>query len=205
MDGFGERLRELRLAVGISQEKLAEQLQITVKSIQRYEKGYRPDTYALVKLATYFNVSTDYLLGLKSYKEFLEERKQKLQGADGYSELYSNYVKCLNNYEIKEDATYYWIELEDDYMGGQTEWIGWFDEERTLEIRRLRPVKPKEAIAACTRVIGKPMIINSQIDALVFLIYGGQAIVREDICKKYLPEFMKEHIGPNPELKLFEE
>lgn len=205
MKGFGERLRELRLAAGLSQEKLANQLQITVKSIQRYESGYRPDTYALVKLATYFNVSTDYLLGLKCYKESIKERKEKLKGEEGYSELYSNYLNCLNNYEIVEDKTYYWIELEDDYIGGQTEWIGWFNEERTLEIRRLRPVKPKGAIEMCTRVNGKPMVINSQIDAMVFLIYGGQAIVREDICEKYLPEFLQDFIGPNPELKIFEE
>ena len=205
MKGFGERLRELRLAAGLSQEKLANQLQITVKSIQRYESGYRPDTYALVKLATYFNVSTDYLLGLKCYKESIKERKEKLKGEDGYSELYSNYLNCLNNYEIVEDKTYYWIELEDDYIGGQTKWIGWFNEERTLEIRRLRPVKPKGAIEMCTRVNGKPMVINSQIDAMVFLIYGGQAIVREDICEKYLSEFLQDFIGPNPELKIFEE
>lgn len=205
MNGFRERLKELRLAAGLSQEKLANQLQITVKSIQRYESGYRPDTYALVKLATYFNVSTDYLLGLKSYKESIKERKEILKGEDGYSELYGNYLNCLNNYEIVEDTTYYWIELEDDYIGGQTEWIGWFNEERTLEIRRLRPVKPKGAIEMCTRVNGKPMVINSQMDAMVFLIYGGQAIVREDICEKYLPEFLQDFIGPNPELKVFEE
>lgn len=72
--------------------------------------GYRPDTYALVKLATFFNVSADYLLGLKSYKEEMEEREYKLNGEDGYNELYSHYLKCLNNYEII-DATYYWIEL----------------------------------------------------------------------------------------------
>ncbi len=30
MNGFGERLRKLRLAAGLSQEKLANQLQITV-------------------------------------------------------------------------------------------------------------------------------------------------------------------------------
>lgn len=205
MNGFGVRLRKLRLAVGLSQEKLANQLQISVKSIQRYESGDRPDAYALTKIATYFNVSMDYLLGLKSYKELIKERKQKLKGENGYNELYRNYINCLNNFEIMEDATYYWIELEDDYIGGQTEWVGWFDEEHTLEIRRLRPVKPRGAIEMCTKFNGKPMVINSQMDAMVFLLYGGQAIVREDICEKYLPEFMKDFIGPNSALKLFEE
>ena len=190
MNGFGERLKELRLAAGLSQEKLANQLQSTAKSIQRYEGGHRPDTDTLVKLAEYFNVSTDYLLGLKSYKELSKERKQKLKGEEGYSELYSNYINCINNFEVVEGAIYYWIELYDDYIGGQTEWVGWLDEEHTLERRRLCPVKPKEAIEMCRQVNGKPMVINSQMDAMVFLIYGGQAIVRGDICEKYLPEFM---------------
>lgn len=200
MNGFGKRLKELRVAAGLSQEKLANQLQVTVKSIQRYESGYRPDTYVLVQLATYFNVSADYLLGLKNEKELQEERNQKLKGENGYSELYSNYIKCLNNYDIMKDATYYWIELEDNYIGGQTEWVGWFDEDRKLEIRRLRPVKPEGVIKMCAQVNGKLLVINSHTDAIVFLTYGGQAIVREDICKKYLPEFLKDYIVANSDL-----
>ncbi len=205
MTDFGKRVRELRIAAGLSQEKLADQLQITVKSIQRYEKGYRPDTYALVKIATYFNVSTDYLLGVKCYKELIKERNEKLKEDNGYRELYRNYLKCLNDYEITQDAIYYWIELEDDYIGGQTEWVGWYDAERMLEIRRLRPIEPNLAIELCTQINGKPMVINSEMDATTFLIYGGQANVREDICEKYLPEFWQDYIGTNPELKVFGE
>lgn len=154
-----------------------------MKSIQRYEQGYKSDTYTLVQLATFFNVSADYLLGLKGYKEQMEERKHKLKGEDGYNELYSHYLKCLNNYEIVEDARYYWIESIDDCIGGQTQWVGWADNEYKLEIRRLRPVKPKSAIEAC----------------------GGQAIVRADICEQYLPEFMEDFITENPEVKVLRE
>ncbi len=206
MDDFGKNLKELRIAAGISQAELANQLYIAEKTIQRYEKGgKKPDREILVEIASYFNVSTDYLLGTKSYKELIKERKEKLRGAEGYNELYSHYLKCLNNYEIVEEATYYWIYMEEGYMGGQTEWIGWADDKRTQEIRRLRPVKPREAIELCTRAIGKPMVINHIEDALVFLIYGGQAIVRKDICEKYLSSFFEDYIGPSPELKVFEE
>jgi len=205
MESFAKKIKELRVAAGFSQEKLAKQVGTTVKSIQRYERGYKSDTYALVQLATFFNVSADYLLGLKGYKEQMEERKHKLKGEDGYNELYSHYLKCLNNYEIVEDAKYYWIELIDDCIGGQTQWVGWADNEYKLEIRRLRPVKPKSAIEACVRVIGKPMVINSLLDVIVFLIYGGQAIVRADICEQYLPEFMEDFITENPEVKALRE
>lgn len=197
METFAKKIRELRIAAGLSQEKLAEQLGTTVKSIQRYEKGYRSDTYALVKLATFFNVSTDYLLGIQGYIGQIEERRDKLKGREGYNELYSHYLKCLNNYGIEEEATYYWIEYKDDYIGGQTEWVGWVDDECKLEKRKLRPVMPKAAIETCTKIKEKPMVINSYMDVLIFRIYGGQAIVRKDICEKYLPEFMDDFVVEN--------
>lgn len=200
MDSFGKKVRELRTAAGLSQEKLADQLGITMRSVQRYEKGLRPDTYGLAKLASFFNVSADYLLGLSGYEQQMQERESRLRGRKGYNKLYAHYLKCLNDYEITEDADYYWIELGDDSIGGQTQWIGWADEEHRLEIRSLRPVKPRGAIDVCTEVMGKPMVLNSQLDAAVFLIYGGQAIVRADICREYLPEFLEAVITENPEL-----
>lgn len=150
-----KKIKELRAAAGLSQRKLAEQIGITEKSVQRYESGYRPDTYALVKVATFFNVSTDYLLGIGGIKEKLEERKHILKGRTGYNELFSQYLRCLNNYKIVEGAKYYWIELKDDYIGGQTQWEGWADEEYKVEIRKLRPVQAKEAIEDCQKVFGK--------------------------------------------------
>lgn len=200
MDLFGKKVRELRTAAGLSQEKLADQLGIAEKTVQRYEKGLRPDTYGLAKLASFFNVSADYLLGLSGYERQMQERESRLRGAKGYSRLYAHYLKCRNDYEITEGADYYWIELGDGHMGGQTQWVGWADKEHRLELRALRPVKPREAVALCTEVSGKPMVLNSQTDAEVFRIYGGQAIVREDICKAWLPEFLEVSVAENPEL-----
>ena len=58
------RLRELRKKKNISQLKLAMDLAINQNSISRYESGAREADYAtLIKLADYFNVSLDYLLG----------------------------------------------------------------------------------------------------------------------------------------------
>ena len=65
--------------------------------------------------------------------------------------------------------------------------VGWYDEEHTLEIRRLRPVQPRAAIKVCTKMFGRPMVLNCVADIMAFFVYGGQAIVREDICKKYFP------------------
>ena len=57
------RLREIRRAKGISQLKLAMDLNTTQNTISRYETGERePGINELIKLADYFNVSVDYLI-----------------------------------------------------------------------------------------------------------------------------------------------
>ncbi len=57
------RLKELRKAKGISQLKLALDLNTTQNTISRYETGERePGINELIKIADYFNVSIDYLL-----------------------------------------------------------------------------------------------------------------------------------------------
>jgi len=59
-----DRLRQLRKEKDISQEVLAKILQVSPSTIGMYEQGRRiPDTDKLNRIADYFNVSTDYLLG----------------------------------------------------------------------------------------------------------------------------------------------
>lgn len=57
------RLKELRKQKGITQIKLAMDLNLSQNSISRYEKGIREADYkTLIMFADYFNVSVDYLL-----------------------------------------------------------------------------------------------------------------------------------------------
>ena len=196
MDNFGTRLKELRVILQLSQKDLADKVNISEKTIQRYEKGSNPDIYALAKLATYFNVSSDYLLGLKGYKAMLAEREEKIKNVNGDNELYRKYIQCLNN-EIDEQMDYYWIALKAGRISGYTKWVGWSDERRSAGIRKLCTVLPKRAIEMCEKLEEKPLIINSEMDFVIFYIYGGQAIVRKDICETYLTEFNKEYYGKN--------
>ena len=58
------RIRQLRKERGLSITKLAESIGISYQSLQRYEAGKRdPGIQVLIKLADYFNVSVDYLIG----------------------------------------------------------------------------------------------------------------------------------------------
>ncbi len=58
------RLKSLRRSRNISQLKLAMDLNMNQNSISRYENGEREADYTtLIRLADYFGVSVDYLLG----------------------------------------------------------------------------------------------------------------------------------------------
>lgn len=62
---FGERLKLLRTEKNIGQNLLAKELQLSNASISYWETGKQePTAEAIFKLANYFNVSADYLLGL---------------------------------------------------------------------------------------------------------------------------------------------
>ena len=60
---FGKRLKEIRMAHGITQEKLAEKLNVSWDYISRMERGTRSCSIdLLIAISRYFEVSTDYLL-----------------------------------------------------------------------------------------------------------------------------------------------
>ena len=68
MKVFSQRLLELRKEKGISQATLAKQLEVSFAVICYWETNKsEPTAPNLVKIADYFNVSVDYLLGRVDY------------------------------------------------------------------------------------------------------------------------------------------
>jgi len=62
---IGIRLKELRIERGISADQLAAEIGIGVAMVFRYENNKSdPSTDVLTRMARYFKVSTDYLVGL---------------------------------------------------------------------------------------------------------------------------------------------
>ena len=65
MNNVPQRLKELRLENGMTQQQIASLLNIKQQSYTRYECGTgEPSLQTLIKLAEIFSVSTDYLLGI---------------------------------------------------------------------------------------------------------------------------------------------
>ena len=68
MIAFGKRLKELREESGMGQKELAHLLNTSKQNISRWENGYyEPDQETMIKLAKFFSVSLDYLMGIKDY------------------------------------------------------------------------------------------------------------------------------------------
>ena len=67
MSIFATRLRELRTDKKLSMKNLAKQINTTDTAISNWENDINePKISYLVSLAKFFNVSTDYLLGLEN-------------------------------------------------------------------------------------------------------------------------------------------
>ena len=64
---FSLRLKELRQERGVRQIELAKKLDLSKGIISLWENGLRePSMYSLIKLAKFFNVTIDYLVGLEN-------------------------------------------------------------------------------------------------------------------------------------------
>lgn len=68
---FPSLLRNLRKGKGISQQKLADEIGVTKSTVGLYETGDTvPDVKTLYKIAKYYDVSSDYLLGLADNRKY---------------------------------------------------------------------------------------------------------------------------------------
>ena len=60
---FGEKLQKLRAQRGLSQDALAEALDVSRQAVSRWERDETlPETEKVIRLSRYFEVPTDYLL-----------------------------------------------------------------------------------------------------------------------------------------------
>ena len=65
---LGKILKELRTEKGISQQELAKQIGVSQKAIDYWERSVNePKASYIVKLADFFEISADYLLGRKNF------------------------------------------------------------------------------------------------------------------------------------------
>ena len=84
-----ERLKDLRVERGLTLEQLAEQTHLSKSALGSYEADDFKDIshYALIKLAKFYGVTSDYLLGLSETKNYPNADLAELRLSDDMIEL----------------------------------------------------------------------------------------------------------------------
>jgi len=138
---FADRIKELRKTKNLTQKKIAEAIGIAVRNYQRLESDNNPSVETVIKLADYFNVSTDYLLGRSDnqgvvystrtkFAERLESLRIKKANTqrdmaeylDMHERAYQmyEYDKCEPNHEITIRLADY-FNVSTDYLLGRSD------------------------------------------------------------------------------------
>lgn len=84
---LGDRIRELRCSHSLSQVELAQRLHVSKQTISNWENNNVPPSIdTLIRIATFFDVSTDYLL------EFSNKRTLN---ADGLTDTQIAHIQAI--------------------------------------------------------------------------------------------------------------
>lgn len=130
---FGENIHKLRTERGMTQERLADFLGVSFQAVSKWERGETvPDLFMLPVIASFFGVTTDYLLGLDKS----EQEKEIQDYIDLYSKLwqqakYENVLKTMKQ-AIKEYPAEYSLLVR--YMNALI-WCGLTSGDRALSIK----------------------------------------------------------------------
>lgn len=93
------RIKQLRQKRGVIQEILAAELGITQQMLSKYERDVTLiNVDILKKIAAYFNVTTDYLLGVSDVKRDIKGQMKVNETLDAYYDLVEVY-KDLDSYD----------------------------------------------------------------------------------------------------------
>ena len=94
---LGNRIKILREELGLKQEELANKMSISPSSIGMYETNKRePNNELILKLAQFFGVSTDYLLGKSDIRNPEELKNINHANSGGLD------ISGLDNEDLKE-------------------------------------------------------------------------------------------------------
>lgn len=145
---FAIRLGELRNEKGLSQEELASSLEIDRGTIAKYETQKRIPSYEhLTSFAHFFDVSTDYLLGLTDNKTTNTE----LQSVCEYTGLSDTAIQALTlikGSDLSSDISlllsqmgqciqkgaYYGVEINDSVLHKISQFFQIFDSEESQNL-----------------------------------------------------------------------
>lgn len=110
MNSFNNILKSLRLSRELTQEQLSEILKVSRSAIGMYENGSRkPDFETLERIADYFNVDLDYLLGRSVKTTYIPsngDNSSSFWSLSAAEERLISYFRELNEEEQEKILSY---------------------------------------------------------------------------------------------------
>lgn len=106
---FRDRLKQLRKQKGITQEELARVIGVERSAVGQYEgkRGVIPSDPVKIKIAEYFGVSIDYLLGKTDFANELQNEKAPDDGGQRMDRIREQIVMALGQVDDHEAAMVY--------------------------------------------------------------------------------------------------
>ena len=114
---FKYRLVQLRKELGLTQEEFAEKIGYTRTAVSAWEIGRNePSNADMIKIATLFNVTTDYLVGKSYYRNYADFQEHENFALENITKLNGDEVKEIayllnyinhNNIKDIEDVDYF--------------------------------------------------------------------------------------------------
>lgn len=76
---FGDRIKQLRVENNLTQDVLSEKINISQSAISVWESSLRvPSALIVIEFSIFFNVSSDYLLGITDDKKWCNYKKEDI-------------------------------------------------------------------------------------------------------------------------------
>ena len=180
---IGDKIKSLRKAQDITQEKLAAYLNISYQAISKWENGTAlPDITLVPKIANFFGVSADELLCMKEIEETEELRE--------YEKVYhenNRLGKMLDNIVISREVltkyprNYQWM-LNLSYSLIQ------YNDTEEHNKYSLEHGFVEEAIKICERILEDCTIDSIRHSAIQILCYSYRGVGKEDLALRLANE-----------------
>ncbi len=125
---FGNILKELRKASGMTQAELAKKIKVSASAIGMYEQNRRePDRETIIKLSTLFNVSPSILLQLEDYTpqnncdkhQYYNQKNVRVNKASSKTQTLEQFIESANTLFMdasEEDRDLLYKTLSDIYF-----------------------------------------------------------------------------------------
>ena len=195
----GEKIKQLRISHGMTQEDLANKLDIGKSAVSNYEKGYRKPKQSLIfTLANTFDVSINYFFPettenisqseiLTIYNQLNDERKEIslnfVKDQLKQQEEQSNVVQA--DFSVKEDSNVYSLEqhrIKQEWRGYVSAGTGEFLFDTQVEYVEFDENEVPDRSDFCLTVNGDSMLPRFEDKQYIFIkgttdVRNGQVIV----------------------------